>query len=166
MKKPLIICFAVMGLLMSSCRSYYPASSENAYQECVDQIQAIMDKDDYHLVGKSIQKGYHDRETYQFRNMENDTAQFIIELHRGECNGDIFVDEVSLQGCSTSKANQFERYCGDDGVPTRAIKRMKQDTTGSTFSPGKTVGAVLGGSFGVGVLLGILLAILVPDRTV
>jgi hypothetical protein len=147
-----IACFSII-----SCRSYYAASSENAYQESLNLLKGAMASDGYAIAGQSSTNGYHDKETYQFSNNDGETVQFTYEVHRGENDGVVFIDEVNPAGCSTSNPEEFDRYCGDNGVHKTVMKKtLQKDTQGSRISPGKTVGAVIGGSVAFGVLVVLL----------
>ena len=158
MKRVSLILLAIISCFFAtSCRSHYAASSERAYQESINAVKTVMTNDGYTLASQSVDNGYHDKETYSFSNESGETVQFTYEVHRGEHNGDIFIDEVNLTGCKTSNAQNYYHYCGSDGVPNTVMKStLKKDVTGSKFSAGKTVGAVLGGSFALGLLLGLL----------
>ncbi len=158
MKRIMIILLAAtMCVALTGCRSHYAASSEAAYQESVNSIKTVMLNDGYKVTSLGVSNGYHDKENYTFCNDSGETVQFTIEVHRGEHGGDVFIDEVNVVGCSTSNAQNYYRYCGSDGVPTKVIKQtLKKDVKGSKFSAGKTVGAVIGGSLAVGILLGLL----------
>ena len=123
----------------------------------MNSIKTTLAYEGYTLDGQSREGGYHDKETYSFANADGEKVQFTLEVHRGENDGEVFIDEVIVQGCSTTNAKDYERYCGENGVPAYAMKRyLKKDVTGSKFSPGKTVGAVIFGSFALGVLIGLL----------
>ena len=122
-------------------------------------IKANMEMDGYIQEGQSYQGGYHDKETYSFSNQEGEKVQFTLEVHRGENNGNVYIDEVNVTGCSTTDMKKYEKYCGEKGMPAYIMKYyLKKDMKGSKFSPGKTVWAVIGGSFALGVLLGLLQA--------
>jgi len=154
---PILILTIAACFITTGCRSYFAASSEGAYQESINAMKAEMANDGYTLTGQSVTNGYHDKETYSFSNNEGETIQFTYEVHRGEHNGTVFIDEVNTAGCSTSNAQSYNKYCGNDGVQSKTINNnLKKDTRGSKFSAGKTVGAVLGGSFVLGVLIGLL----------
>lgn len=153
-------------MIATSCRSYYPASSENAYKETTNSIKTAMLTDGYSLTEQSTEHGYHDKEKYVYSNADGDKVQFTLEVHRGENGGNVFIDEVNVVGCSTSNPKNYYRYCGSDGVPKEVIKKtLKKDTTGSKISPGKTVGAVLGGSSAFVALILLLEIALIKSAT-
>lgn len=157
MKRVKVLVLIAVTCSVTSCRSYYAASSERAYQESLNAVKTVMVSDGYTLEGQSVTNGYHDKETYSFANKEGESVQFTYEIHRGEHDGEVFIDEVNVAGCSTSNAQNYKKYCGDDGVASKVMQNtLKKDVTGSKFSPGKTVGAVIGGSFALGLLLGLL----------
>ena len=167
MKKVAIIILASIACLSNiSCRSYYAASSEKAYQESLNLLKGSMASDGYALAGQSSTNGYHDKETYQFINTNGETVQFTYEVHRGENDGVVFIDEVNPAGCNTSNPEEFDRYCGDNGAHKTVMKKtLQKDTKGSRISPGKTVGAVLGGSFAFGALIVLLELVLIKSAT-
>ena len=158
MKRTTILILTIVACFVTtSCRSYYDASSERAYQESLNSVKTVMVSDGYTLTSQSVDNGYHDKETYSFSNTAGETVQFTYEVHRGEHNGDVFIDEVNLAGCKTSNAKNYYHYCGTDGVLNTVMKdTLKKDVRGSKFSAGKTVGAVIGGSFALGLLIGLL----------
>lgn len=152
-----IILAIAVCITATSCRSHYAASSEQAYQESINAVKTVMGNDGYTLASQSISNGYHDKETYSFSNAAGETVQFSYEVHRGEHNGNVFIDEVNVTGCSTSYAQNYSRYCGSDGIPNKVMNEsLQKDVRGSKFSAGKTVGAVIGGSFALGLLIGLL----------
>ena len=158
MKSIIIILIAATACVaLTSCRSHYAASSEAAYQESINAMKAEMANDGYTLASQGVTNGYHDKETYSFSNDAGETVQFTYDVHRGEHNGKVFIDEVNPAGCSTSNAQTYIKYCGNDGVQGKvATDNLKKDVKGSKFSVGKTILASLGGAFVVGILLGLL----------
>lgn len=146
-------------LILSGCRSSFPASLERDYQECLEQVKTVMVSDGYTLEGQSRRGGYHDKETYSFANPQGEKVQFTLEVHRSDNGGYTYIDEVNVSECSTSNVKEYEHYCGEDGVPNHIMKYyLKKNTLGSKFSVGKTIWTVIGGSFLFGVLLGVLQA--------
>lgn len=158
MKRIMIMVLVAMACVaLTGCRSHYAASSESAYQERINAMKAEMANDGYTLASQGVTNGYHDKETYSFSNDAGETVQFSYDVHRGEHNGNIFIDEVNPAGCSTSNAQTYNKYCGNDGVQgTVTTNNLKKDVKGSKFSVGKTILASLGGAFVVGILLGLL----------
>lgn len=153
----IILIAATACVALTSCRSHYAASSESAFQESINAVKTAMANDGYTLASQGVTNGYHDKETYSFSNEAGETVNFTYDVHRGEHNGKVFIDEVNPAGCSTSNAQTYNKYCGNDGVQGKAINdNLKKDVKGSKFSPGKTVLASLGGAFVVGILLGLL----------
>lgn len=116
-----------------------------------------MSYDGYKLASKSVEGGYYDKETYVFHSDDGKEVQLTYDVHRGEHKGDVFIDAVNLIGCSTSDIQDYDKYCGTESVPDNVLQHnLVKDTEGSKFSPGKTVAAVLIGSFVFGILLGML----------
>ena len=153
-------------IIITSCKSYYPASSESAYKETTKSIRTVMLAEGYTLTGQSTENGYHDKERYVYSNANGDQVQFTLEIHRGENGGNVFIDEVNVVGCSTSNPGNYYHYCGSDGIPQQVIKNtLKKDTTGSKISPGKTVGAVIGGSSAFVALIILLEVALIKSAT-
>ena len=153
----IILIAATACVALTSCRSHYAASSESAFQESINAVKTAMANDGYTLASQGVTNGYHDKETHSFSNEVGETVNFTYDVHRGEHNGKVFIDEVNPAGCSTSNAQTYNKYCGNDGVQGKAINdNLKKDVKGSKFSPGKTVLASLGGAFVVGILLGLL----------
>ena len=148
MKRIIIAIIAIAACIsITGCKSYYPASSEKAYTETTKSIRTVMTSDGYTLANQSTENGYHDKERYTYSNAKGEQVQFTLEVHRGENDGVVFIDEVNVVGCSTSNPQNYYHYCGSDGVLRQVIKNtLKKDVTGSKFSPGKTVGAAIGGT--------------------
>ena len=122
-------------------------------------IKIDMQSDGYTQEGQGRQGGYHDKEIYSFANQAGEKVQFTLEVHRGENDGMVYIDEVNVTGCSTSNIQNYEHYCGENGMPTYIMKTyLKKDKKASKFSVGNTVWTIIGGSFAIGVLLGLLQA--------
>ena len=134
--------------------------SEDSYQKTVDVVKQKLLDDGFTLNGKGISGGYHDTETYKFSNSDGGEVEFKLMVHRGDNNGQVFIDEVEVVGCSAINYSDT-RFCEkDSGTLEKLIsENQNNDIKGKKFSVGKTVGAIVGGSVGLGVLGGIILVI-------
>ena len=79
----IIVLAATACVALTGCRSHYAASSEAAYQECINAMKAEMANDGYNLASQGVTNGYHDKETYSFSNDAGETVQFTYDVHRG-----------------------------------------------------------------------------------
>ncbi|MBQ3580139.1 MAG: hypothetical protein II975_03995 [Bacteroidales bacterium] len=146
--------------LLSSCFSYVPAMSESSYQHTVDVVKQKLLDDGFNLTGNGISGGYHDTETYKFSNSDGGEVEFKLMVHRGDNNGQVFIDEVEVVGCNTVNYSD-PKFCEQEsGTLEKLIsENINNDIKGRKFSVGKTVGAIVGGSVGLGVLFGVIMVI-------
>jgi hypothetical protein len=149
--------FVFCIILMSGCFTTYPAMSETSYQNCINEVNNKLDQEGFLLKDKSsTEGGYHDIYRYKWENIEGECVNYTIEVHRGDNNGAVFIDEVFVSECNCSVSkNHTDDKC--DTIKNNIENNQENDIEGRKFSPGDTVAAVILGSLGFGVLFGLLL---------
>ena len=160
MKKLFPIVIVLFSLGVCGCYSYYPAMSTQQYDKAINELNKNLGVEGFTLTMRSTTNGYYDMEHFQYQNKDGETLDYTLNVHRGDNDGVIFIDTIELNGCSYSNPNNFDRYCGQSGIINYSLNANKtNDTQGKKFSPGKTVGAIIGGTVGVTVALMAIIAV-------
>ena len=142
----LLFASSAFVVFFSGCFSTYPAMSESAYQTCIKAVNDSVGKEGYVLKEKANNEGgYHDKYRYKWESQNGEWVEYTVEVHRGDNNGTVFVDEVSIIECNCSVSNNGSSdKC--DVVKKTLNNNQILDSEGRKFDPGKTVLGVIFGT--------------------
>lgn len=125
---------------MVSCKGTYVGTKTTTFEETNRSIQSQMKSQGFELtshesVGKSVDDNIR-KDTYYFADSLGNTMEYAVFY---KTKKDDYVWDSELCGCKTSNPDDFEKFCGDDGV-TKPIKELPVD-----LYRGRTGKDVLGG---------------------
>ncbi len=114
----------VIGL--TSCGEANLATKKFTFDKANRSIQSQMESQGFELIAHDSEekgiKNYIRKDTYHFADSLGNAMDYSVNYK----TQDDYVYAVELCGCKTSNPNDFERFCGDDGV-SKPIKELPQD---------------------------------------
>ena len=179
MKRLLSLNFILLLVLSYSCTTTKLVTSLNAYKDATSAISSALSEKGYSLSGMSQESknevyvsgtsysrytGYGTRmandywqyDSFTFTDSFNNNVNYMVkyQIINNDC-----IDNIEVVNCNASK--DYNNICGSGGIIKTSVNYISNnpDEIITVPDPGKTVGAVLGGSLGVS-LLAVLIVLL------
>ena len=154
---PLLLLFTSI-LLFSSCRTSEKVTSTKAYKKAISEIQSELSVEGYQMYDKqnSADIDGSKQDIYKFRDTTGNTMEFKVMYYVKNDDDVYYVENVQVDGCSTSDNKAYESLCGNES-PIYKVEHLKKDEKISRVSAGKTIFFLVGLPFIiVGALFGIV----------
>ena len=160
------VCLLATAAILSSCTMTIPATSKSKMNETVEDVKVQLKQQGYFSSGfsseqttfedygasksgstagstelKSNATGFVD--TYRFENDGGDQMSFQIKYIVNDKNNVMYVADVSVLGCQTSKVKDYENMCGNQS-PIRKLESMPQDGIVEIPDPTSSMWAYIG----------------------
>jgi hypothetical protein len=106
----------------------------------------------------SVTKNETTIDNYVFVDSTGSTLSFNVAYELKESSDNyLYVENVNVVGCTTSKPDNYEKLCGDESI-IRKLNSIEKNDKVSVDDDGKTIGLILGLEGGLLVALCIILA--------
>lgn len=163
MKKIMLLVMVFIGIGFTGCTTKVLVTSVEKYDECINEAKADLQKHGYELSGMATEtkneplvvgayyssktgsssilaNDFYDQEVYSFSNSNGDEVEFTMK-YRGRYSkytDTVCLLTVDLLGCKTSKAEDYDKFCGENSIIKQKLGNMEQDMKVSAYSPRRT----------------------------
>lgn len=95
--------------------------------------------------GTAMGNDYANLNTYTFANSNGDKAEILLKLRQryDDYNNLWYYETIDLLGCKTSKAEDYQKICGQNSIVQSYLPNVPKNTEVKVCDRGKAVGNIL-----------------------